>query len=379
MGEAVLIAAFSGRALAQSARRAGYQPLVVDAFGDLDMREVASDYRIIAGAMERGFRTKPLIGALDELARSASSPPIGLVLGSGFEDKPSLVAMLAGRYPLIGSDVATYRASKDPASFFALLDKLAVAHPETQKTAPVDPEGWISKRIGGSGGRHIRSCRGAQKARPRRYFQRLIKGERLSVGALFVKRGRLVEGKDLALTRQWITPSSEHPFRFGGCVSEPEIGQALRDNLIETSARVGKAFGLVGMASFDFIVAKGRANLLEVNPRPGASLDVLDDDRGTLFAAHVAASTAAEPVPRAGPRSPARAAAILHADRGSLRLGAIEWPEWSGDRGAPGSFVPYGAPLATAFGEAPTADEAERLARARMAKLEDLIYGHATI
>ena len=32
----VLIAGFSGRALAQSARRAGFRPLVVDCFGDAD-------------------------------------------------------------------------------------------------------------------------------------------------------------------------------------------------------------------------------------------------------------------------------------------------------------------------------------------------------
>ena len=56
MGQSVLIAAFSGRTLAQSARRAGYEPLVVDAFGDLDTREAAADLRVIDGAMEMADR-----------------------------------------------------------------------------------------------------------------------------------------------------------------------------------------------------------------------------------------------------------------------------------------------------------------------------------
>ncbi len=74
MGETVLIAAFSGRALAQSARRAGYEPLVVDAFGDLDTREAATDFRVIDGAVATGFKTKPVVTALDALAASARTP-----------------------------------------------------------------------------------------------------------------------------------------------------------------------------------------------------------------------------------------------------------------------------------------------------------------
>ena len=111
-GDTVLIAAFSGRALAQSARRAGYEPLVADAFGDLDTRDAATAFRAIDGAMQTGFHTKSLIQALDALASAAPSPPIGLVLGSGFEDKPRLVAALAK--PISACSARTLRRT-DPA------------------------------------------------------------------------------------------------------------------------------------------------------------------------------------------------------------------------------------------------------------------------
>ena len=372
-GETVLIAAFSGRSLAQSARRAGFEPLVADAFGDLDTRQAAGDFRVLDGAMPTGFRTKPLIAALEDLSRSARSKPIGLVLGSGLEDKPRLVAALASRFNLLGSGDATYKACKDPHSFFARLDRLGIPHPQTQTAPPADPTGWISKRIGGSGGRHIRVCHGPQAAKPRRYFQKLIDGDRISAGGVFTPHGNTV-----SLTRQWISPSAEHPFRFGGCVSTPELEDGLRGTIINAVDTIAGDLKLRGMASFDFIVSEnGAANLLEINARPGASLDVLDDSKGRMFAGHIAAWIGAGLPLMEEKTKCAKTMAILHADRGQVTLGDIPWPDWSADRASPGTFIPQGAPVATALAEAPTADAAEALVRKRLAELEDLIYGHA--
>ncbi len=377
-GDAVLIAAFSGRSLAQSARRAGYRPFVVDAFGDLDTKEAADGIRVIDGAMQTGFRTKPLIAALNDLSQSAQSAPIGLILGSGFEDKPRLVAALASRFRLLGSDTKTLAACKDPKTFFATLDDLAIPHPETRNEAPTDTMGWISKRIGGSGGRHIRDCGGHPRARPRRYFQKRLTGTRYSIGALLGAAQSPAGGMPIfAVTRQWTSPSQAYPYRFGGCVTKPAIEGALLTELIRIAGKLANALHLVGMASFDFLVEGDVPYLLEVNPRPGASLDVLDDDEGGLFRGHIAAWNGSNPPSRVDEAAPAKAMAILHADRAPITLGETPWPDWSADRGTPGTFVPQGAPLATAFATGPTPDAAEALARTRLAELEDLIYGHA--
>ena len=182
-GETVLIAAFSGRALAQSARRAGYVPLVADAFADLDTRAAAHALEIIPDAMRTGIRAKPLIAALDALVAAAPSKPIGLVLGSGLEDKPRLWDILDKRYGVLGCNAEAVRACKDPQIFFPVLDELGIAHPETRMAPPEHPEGWITKRAGGSGGRHIRVATAASRTRPRRYFQHLVEGERISLSA----------------------------------------------------------------------------------------------------------------------------------------------------------------------------------------------------
>lgn len=378
-GETVLIAAFSARALTQAARRAGYRPLAIDAFGDLDTREAAYAWRMVEGAMRNGFRTKPLIAAIDALVADAPTSPIGLVLGSGFEDKPRLVAALAARYTLLGASAEMIRTCKEPRSFFAALGDLSVPHPETRSTLPEDPHHWLTKRIGGSGGRHIRACQASTKIGSRRYFQKRLDGERLSVGGIFTPTGNR-----LTITQQWIAPSKDYSFRYGGAVSHPQIDADIARQLIDTATKVAAKLKLRGMASFDFISDGRQPYLLEVNPRPGASLDVLDGGMGDLFEAHIAAnrneavaSSPSSTPPEPAPVQPSRAAAILHAGRGPVTFGEMDWPTWTADRAAPGTYAPHGEPLATVFAESTTASDAERKVRQRLAELEDLIYEHA--
>ena len=367
--EAVLIAAFSGRALAQSARRAGYVPLVADAFGDTDTIAAAGAVRVVDDAMATGFRAKTLIAALDALVASAPTTPIGLVLGSGLEDKFRLVEILDKRYTLLGCAPDVMRQSKDPLIFFAVLDELGIAHPETRVTPPADCDGWITKRIGGSGGRHIRDCTGQAHAKPRRYFQKRIDGERISVSALIAH-----DGIATSFSRQWTSPSAQMPFRYGGAVSLPETETPAAQAMLSAVDQLARAFNVKGLASFDFIVDGDRPYLLEINARPGATLDVFDDSQGTLFKGHLDASRGEPLERRGGDLNTARAAAILHADRDPLTLGNYDWPEWSADRGAPGTLVPEGAPLATVFADAETADAAVALAQTRLAALESLLY-----
>lgn len=368
-GETVLIVAFSGRALAESARRAGYVPLVADAFGDLDTQAAAHALQVVPGAMRTGFRAKALIAALDALVAAAPSKPIGLVLGSGLEDKPRLVEILGRRYEILGCGIEVLHACKDPRIFFPLLDELGIAHPPTSMTPPQNPEGWLSKRIGGSGGRHIRNCSTQSRATRRRYFQRLIDGERISVSAVVAR-----DGIAMNLSRQWSAPSANVPYRYGGAVCLPDDIPDIRPGMMTAVDQLARGLGLIGLVSFDFVVSDTAAFLLEINPRPGATIDIFDDAHGTLFQAHVAASKG-QPLERRGSDSSVcKAAALLHADRAAITLGKFNWPPWAADRGRVGTQIPTGAPIATVFAEAETPDAAEAMARARLAELETLIY-----
>lgn len=371
-GEAVLIAAFSARALAASARRAGYRPLVVDCFGDSDTVALAEASRCLPARVQVGFTFRPLLAALESLAAESASPPIGLVLGAGFECNPRLVAKLAERFPLIGNDAETIARAKDPQQFFSVLDTLGVPYPETRLDAPADSDGWLMKRIGGSGGLHIHRCPAKPRPDKRRYFQRQIAGAQISLLGLVSEKSAA-----FAASRQWTSPLARRPFRYGGATGSLPLDEDLEARLIEMSLAVSDALKLSGIVSFDFLVNDGEVSLLEVNPRPGATLDVFDDAAGTLFKAHIEAARGGDPAALlASDWHPpiARAAAFLYADRGSLTAGTIDWPEWAADRPQPGSVIGAGQPLATVVSEGDDIEAVQALCVQRLGALETLLY-----
>lgn len=368
--ETVLIAALSGRGLAASARRAGYLPLVTDAFGDSDTREHALDVRRVTDAARIGFRAKPLFAALAELERSTERAPIGLILGSGFEDRPKLIAALARRYRLIGNDAETIARSKNPTELFPLLDTLGIAHPDTQLAAPDHVSEWLSKRIGGSGGTHVVPAATGERG-ARRYFQRRLDGESVSALAVASPEGVQIVG----ISRQWTVGAGPRPYRYGGAVGPvrlaPPVETAMRAAVADTCA----ALGLIGLVSFDFVLAGDTPYLLEVNPRPSATLDVFDDAAGSLFHAHLAACDGRSPQLPAS--QGARAAAVLYAEPGRLTVDATPWPEWTADRPAPGTHIPRYRPIATVFAAAETPTEAFESCRRRLDELAEMLYAQA--
>lgn len=368
--DTVLIAALSGRGLAASARRAGFLPLVADAFGDSDTAEIATGARCVADAARIGFRAKPAFAALAELEAAAPSPPIGLILGSGFEDRPKLIAALARRYRLVGNCAATIARAKNPASFFPLLDTLGIHHPATQLAPPSNADGWLSKRVGGSGGTHVIDAAAADRS-PRRYYQRRIDGVPHSVLAVATKSAVHIVG----ISRQWPVGQGPRPCRYGGAVGPVSLPTAVEASMRGTAKAVCAALGLVGLVAFDFIVTGDAPSLIEVNPRPGATLDVFDDADGALFRAHLDACSGT--APRLAARAGARAAAILYADPGSVTIGAVRWPDWTADRPRPGTRVPRHRPIATVFAAADTAETAFESCRRRLDELAEMLYAQA--
>lgn len=369
--EAVLIAALAGRGLAASARRAGFRPLVADAFGDSDTAEHAAATRCVRDAARIGFRTKPTLSALAELQAGSERPPIGLVLGSGFEDRPKLVSVLSHRYRLLGNDATTIARSKDPSTLFALMDRLSIAHPETRLTPPENRSGWITKRIGGSGGTHVLPAEIADEKSARRYYQRRLGGVPHSVLALATRDGV----SPIGISRQWSVGSGPQPFRYGGAVGPVEVPPALASTMLGAVERLSSTLGLVGLVAFDFLVADQTPYLLEVNPRPGATIDIFDDARGALFTAHISACLgSALELPAA---QGARAAAILYADRGALDIGPVDWPEWTADRPHAGTRIPRYRPIATVFASGPDPAAALESCRRRLEELGDMLYAQA--
>ena len=359
----VLIAAASGRALAAGARRAGYIPLVVDGFGDEDT--LADAGRHIRVDFARPIDGERLISALQTLADGCDCA--GIVCGSGFEDRIDLLGTIGKRWPLLGNPPDTIARAKDPLDFAATCRAANIPHPETSLVPPVDLTGWLIKRIGGAGGWHVGSA-DKSEARNDIYFQRRVKGQAISAMLLGDGSSALV----LGLSAQWTAPTPRYPFRYGGAVRPAPLPTDVRQAMFDAVGRLVAVMPLVGLNSADFVVDGDAIQLLEVNPRPGATFDLFEPEGASLFALHVDACRGNLPLSVPSHRG-AMAGAIVYAKRNIAAVPALNWPEWTADRPPAGTRIEIEQPVCSVFGRGETAIEAKQLVEQRSADMHALL------
>ncbi|MBS7541971.1 ATP-grasp domain-containing protein [Ancylobacter oerskovii] len=367
---AIAVAALSARALAAAARRAGLEPLVFDLFGDADTRELAATLVTLRRRAGFAIDADDLLLQLDTHV-DGSCP---LVLGSGFEAMPDLVDRLAARGRLAGNDGAVVRRLKDPFVFSDLLSALGIPHPRVfAEEAPLGVE-TLEKAIGASGGGHVHPARRTRG--PGHYLQERIEGG--SASALFLANGRDI--RLVAFSEQWCAPDAASPFRYGGAAGPIALEPAVEAEVTRALGRLAEATGLVGLASADLILSREGWSLIELNPRPGATLDLFDrPPLPPLLRLHLDACAGRLPdlVPlRPGPEVGARAAGIFYAPiTFDMRLAHL--PPHAADRPAPGTRLHRGEPVCTVFGEGRDAEEARGVMLLRMDALWHEMQGAA--
>ncbi len=357
-GAAILIAAISGRALAESARRAGYVPLVADFFGDQDTLNAAGAHVQLDGALAHGIEENALIRALERL--SEQREPLGIVCGTGFEGRTQILQRLAERWRVFGNGATVIAKVKNPAVLFSVCADLAIPFPEWSLIRPHVPAEWLAKRKGGAGGAHVKPARQSDSADDEIYYQRKISGT--PVAALFLADGG--RASTLGFSTQWSSPTPRQPYRYGGAVRPATLAPRTARSLSAAVNRLAGSLSLVGLNSADFLVDGERFWLLEVNPRPGATLDIFEPPTGSLFALHMAACRG-----NLGrrPRYPdgARASAIVYAENDIHCVPALDWPDWTADRPIAGSTIKAGQPLCTVYAHSSAAAAAKAIADQR--------------
>jgi len=355
--QAVIVVAYSARPLAFSASWAGYAPLAIDLFGDVDTRAGSAATIVVEGAIGPGFDRDALARAVDSLMLEYR--PIGLVYGAGFEHDPETIALLAQVICVLGNDAATLRRSKDPRELARLCRSLGVEHPEVATAAPGTAEGWLAKQRGGSGGSHIKPFRPEGDLEGDYYFQRYVAGQ--SVSALFLADAGKADLVGFSI--QWTSPADDAPFRYGGAVGPAKIEAFAERVILAAIAGLTAALGLKGLNSADFLVSQEDVHLLELNPRPGATLDVFDRNHDPLIARHIAACKGGS-APRATVRE-ARAAEIVYAPHEIIIRAERDWPDWIADRSPAGTHIAAGGPVCTVVAEGTDVESARLLAAAR--------------
>ena len=210
--------------------------------------------------------------------------PIGLIFGGGIENHLELLKELSKKWILLGNTYNQVKNLKNPTCFFPLLEKLSIPAPQTQLNPPSNLEGWLYKSVYGTGGNHI-SLANQCTLIPNSgyYFQKKINGQAKSVTFLANGKSCQIIGYNLLIT----APTETILYRYGGVFTLSKLSYSNRILLQKYIEKIVLATELKGLNGLDFIQDKnGKIWILEINPRPPASLD-LYQDRFNPFIAHI--------------------------------------------------------------------------------------------
>ena len=260
---------------------------------------------------------------------------------------------------MIGNAAETLRRAKDPVALARVCEANGVRHPQIEFTAPDEPELWLMKRRGGAGGAHIALAKTASHSSPDCYYQRRVGGE--SISALFLASERKAE--IIGLSMQWTAPTPQSPFRYGGAAGPVDIDRAQAAEIAGAVSAIASELDLVGLNSADFLISTDAVWLIEINPRPGATLDVFESNDAPLFARHVAACEGRRMA--ASSSFAIKAAETVYAPHEVAVCEGLNWPKWAVDRSPPGTRVSAGDPVCTVLAPGATVDLARACASER--------------
>ena len=333
----VLILAQSGRFLAQSATQAGYSAWVADCFGDQDTLDIAQRWHQTPSF---STFTPPLFSQiLDEITQGEACL---LIVGSGIELCYSLLNSLPKNIQLIGNSPQTIKQIKTPSLFFKLLDRLTIPYPHTQFNPPQDNKNYLIKSASGLGGEHIQHLDNTTATNDS-YFQRLIVGE--SGSALILADG---DGAQIiSINQQFQAPSNDTPFRLGSIETPWKLSNAHRQELGQAADEITAETGLLGLNSIDFIISENNELLLlEVNPRPSASAELINKEI-PLFQYHINACLGHLPTDKIRQTKVKTSLHYLYADDNYTIPSGMNWSKESYDIPPPASVIKKEQPICT--------------------------------
>ncbi len=259
----LIVISASARAAVWSARQAGFAAFAIDQFGDVDLREVASQVCVVEDWPR---------GVLDLAATLPDGP---FVFGGGLENSPELIEELAESRELLGCSAKSLRLVRDP---FWLADcwrsaGLRVPRLLAENAAPGCGSVWLRKSLNSAGGLGVRIDDGRSTGDD--VLQEFVHGD--VVSGLFL--GNAAGVRLLGMSSQLVgcSEAGADGFVYCGSIWPAEHNE----RALSAGEAVVHAAGLIGLFGIDFVLdERGELWPIEVNPRYPASAEQCERSTG---------------------------------------------------------------------------------------------------
>lgn len=317
--------------LAQTVRNAGFKPLVIDLLSDLDTR-VHAEYCLRISSLAK-VDLKPavewlLVNYVVEFA----------VYGSGFEQNVDSLAYLSEQMLVIGNQPEVFSRVQNKPAFFTLLQTLQIPHPEVAFGKPENATDWLIKPMRGQGGIGISRYSESDQITSDKYWQKYQQGVPHSV--LFLADGRRCQ--IVGFNRQWsIALNAKDEFIFSGVLNDTDLTTEHKIQLALWLAKLVAELSLKGLNSLDFIYDGQNCYVLEINPRPPASMQLYKAD---LFYRHLQACKGVLPVADLAQMG-VTGLQIIYAKCDLVIPNRFPWPEGTYDVPEAGSIIGAEQPI----------------------------------
>ena len=203
-----------------------------------------------------------------------------ILIGSGFAEKIK-ERLIISRRTNQGNCFKTLNTINNPIKMFSLLKENNVSIATSTLKKPTNSK-WLIKSSESYGGKLVNFYKfDNQKLRKNFFFQKFIKGQTITA-QFYTKKGKT---KLLSICYQYLSGNLDNPFLLGGIITKK-----LNDDQIKaierTIKKVSKIFHLNGFNNIDFILQENKITslkLIEINPRPGLSTNIISKLSLNLF------------------------------------------------------------------------------------------------
>lgn len=271
----------------QAIREAGYEAIIVNN----NPETVSTDFSISDRLYFEPLTTEDVL----EVIRNEQ--PIGVIVQFGGQTAINLAESLADEgVKILGTALEDLDMAEDRKQFEAALTKLEIPQPPGKTAVTVEEATAAAAGLGYPvlvrpsyvlGGRAMEIVYGQQElehymkhaviASPERpvLVDRYLTGMELEVDAI-------CDGEDVVIPgiMEHIERAGVHSGDSIGVYPPQRVAQAIKDQIVDYTTRIAKAFRIKGLLNIQFVFADGELYVLEVNPRASRTVPFISKVTG---------------------------------------------------------------------------------------------------